>query len=150
MGKTSEILKSSQDGQNLLSRTLCTTIALSERHSSYLQLSTLSPLADLSSCSSFHMFSCLQDRPPLLLSVSDRFLSVDSPALVCVRMVTQTLASPPQVICLTVAFGFGAQDGLQSKCTTYVKFKSWFFETAILFCLEMSCSIILNMKQRYR
>lgn len=93
-------------------------------HSSYLQLSALSPLVDLSSCSSFHMFGRQQDRPPLLLGVSDRLLSVDFPPLVCVRVVTQSLASPPQVVYLTVAFRSGAQDVLQAKRTTFVKCKN--------------------------
>lgn len=82
---------------------------------SYLHPSPLSPLADHSSCVSFHLLGRLQDRPPLLLCLSDRLLNVDFAALVCVCVVTQSLASPPQVVYLTVTVRFGAQDGLQTK-----------------------------------
>lgn len=84
-------------------------------HTSYLQPSALHLLDHLSFCSSFHVFGCQQDGPPLLLRVSDSFLSVDFPALVCTWMVTQILAPPPQVVDQTVAFRLGAQDVLQEK-----------------------------------
>lgn len=84
-------------------------------HISHLQPPALHLLDHLSFCSSFHMFGCQQDGPPLLLRVSDSFLGVDFPALVCTWMVTQILAPPPQVVHQTVAFRFGAQDVLQVK-----------------------------------
>ncbi|KAA8578679.1 hypothetical protein FQN60_017499 [Etheostoma spectabile] len=53
-------------------------------------------LGNLSCCSSFHLFSSLQNCLPLLLHVSDGLLNMGFPALVCILMVTHTLASPPK------------------------------------------------------
>ena len=91
--------------------------------SSYLGLPLLSLQGDLSSCSSFHLFRSLKDCPPCLLRVSDGLLNVGFSAFVCVLVVTQILASPPQVVYCAVTFRFGAQDGLQTKHTLADSFK---------------------------
>lgn len=99
-------------------------VILDHKELSHLRRSPLSLLGDLASCSSFHLFSSLQDRPPLLLRVSDGLLNVDFPALDRVLMVTHTLAPPPQVVHRTVTVRFGAQDALQTKHTIFIKCNS--------------------------
>lgn len=80
-----------------------------------LQFPAGSSLADLCLCGRLHVFSCQEDGPPLLLGVSHCLLSVDFPARVRVRVVTQALASPPQVVHQAVAIRFELQDGLKAR-----------------------------------
>lgn len=60
----------------------------------------------------------LQDRPPLLLSVSDRLL--DLQLLVCLQvfLLTQTLRSSLQLHHLSLTVGLGAHDGLNTQSYT--------------------------------